>query len=93
MPGEIENIARSMMSTPQGLKIIKVLDQYNAAMNTESGRQLIVMLGGSGGDALKAASAVAAKASKDHGKALLSSLLSTKDGAALAAKIIEVIGL
>lgn len=93
MPGEIENIARSMMSTPQGLKIIKVLDQYNAAMNTESGRQLITLLGGSGGDALKTASATAANAPKDHGKVLLSSLLSTKDGAALVAKIIEVIGL
>ena len=93
MPGEIENIARSMMSTPQGLKIIKVLDQYNAAMNTESGRQLITLLGGSGGDALKTASAAAANAPKDHGKVLFSSLLSTKDGAALVAKIIEVIGL
>ena len=93
MPGEIENIARSMMSTPQGLKIIKVLDQYNAAMNTESGRQLITLLGGTGGDALKNASSIAVKAPKDHGKVLLSSLLSTKDGAALVAKIIEVIGL
>lgn len=93
MPGEIENIARSMMSTPQGLKIIKVLDQFNAAMNTESGRQLILLLSGSGGDALKAASASAAKAPKDNGKALISALLSTKEGAALAAKVIEVIGL
>ena len=48
MPGEIENIARSMMSTPQGIKIIKLLDQYNSAMNTEPGHQLIVMLGGAG---------------------------------------------
>jgi hypothetical protein len=93
MPGEIENIARSMMSTPQGLKIIKLLDQYNSAMNTEPGHQLIVMLGGAGGNALKEAAAIASKAPKDHGKALLSTLLSSKDGAALAAKIIEVIGL
>ena len=39
MSGEIENAARSMMSSPQGLKIIKGLDKYNTAMNTESGRQ------------------------------------------------------
>ena len=93
MPGEIENIARSMMSTPQGLKIIKVLDQFNTAMNTESGRQLILLLSGSGGDALKTASAAATKAPRDNGKALISALLSSKDGAALAAKVIEVIGL
>lgn len=93
MPGEIENMARSMMSSPQGLKIIKGLDQYNTAMNSEPGRQLIAMLAGSGGDALKAAAVAATKASKDPGKALISSLLSTKDGAALAAKVIEVIGI
>ena len=93
MPGEIENIARSMMSTPQGIKIIKLLDQYNVAMNTEPGRQLIEMLAGSGSDALKQASASASKATHDHGKALISSLLSSKEGAALVGKLIEVIGL
>lgn len=93
MPGEIENIARSMMSSPQGLKIIKGLDQYNTAMNSEPGKQLIAMLAGSGGDALKTAAATAVKSQKDQGKALISALLSTKDGAALAAKVIEVIGI
>lgn len=93
MPGEIENIARSMMSTPQGIKIIKMLDQFNSAMNTESGKQLIELLAGSGADALKASAISASKSSKDHGKALISALLSSKEGAALAAKLIEVIGL
>ena len=60
MPGEIENAARSMMSSPQGMKIIKGLDMYSTAMNTDGGRQLIAMLAGSGGDALKNA----ARASK-----------------------------
>ena len=65
MVGEIENAARSMMSSPQGIKIVKGLDKYNAAMNTEAGRQLIALLGGGGGDALKAAAAQAATAAKD----------------------------
>lgn len=93
MPGEIENIARSMMSSPQGIRIIKLLDQYNTAMNTEPGRQLIEMLSGTGGDVLKSAATAASMAPKDPGKALISALLSSKEGAALAAKIIEVIGL
>lgn len=93
MPGEIENIARSMMSSPQGIKIIKALEQYNTAMNTEAGRQLITLLSGTGGEVLKTAAATAAKTPKDPGKALISALLSTKDGAALTAKLIEVIGL
>lgn len=91
MPGEIENAARSMMSSPQGLKIIKGLDKYNAAMNTEGGRQLIAMIAGSGSDALKNAAKAAMTAPSDPGRALLQNLLSSKDGAALAAKVIEVI--
>lgn len=92
MVGEIENVARSVMSSPQGVKIIKGLDKYNAAMNTEPGKQLIAMLGGAGGDALKAAAAAAVSAAKDPGRMLLQNLLSTKDGAALAGKVIEVLG-
>ena len=93
MPGEIENAARSMMSSPQGMKVIKVLDQFNAAMNTENGRQLIQMLASDGGDALKAAAKSAVYAIRDPGRALLHSLLNTHEGAALAATIIEVMGL
>lgn len=92
MPGEIENVARSMMSSPQGIKIIKGLDKYNAAMNTENGKQLISMLAGSGSDALKQAAQAALQASRDPGRVLLQHLLSSKDGAALAAKAIEVMG-
>lgn len=92
MPGEIENVARSMMSSPQGMKIIKGLDKYNAAMNTEGGRQLIAMVAGTGSDALKAAAQAALHAPKDPGRVLLQNLLSSKEGAALAAKAIEVMG-
>ncbi len=81
-----------MMSSPQGMKIIKGLDQFNVAMNTESGRQLISMLAGTGGDALKNAARASIKTTKEPGRALLQNLLSSKDGAALAAKIIEVMG-
>ncbi len=92
MPNGIESVARSMMSSPQGIKIIKGLDKFNLAMSGESGKQLLVMLGDSGGDALKAAAKSASTATKDPGRALLSNLLSTKEGASLAGKIIEVIG-
>ena len=93
MPGEIENMARSMMSSPQGMKIIKGLDKYNALMNTENGRQLITMLAGSGSDALRAAAQATLPTAKDPGRALLQNLLATKEGAALAAKVIEVMGI
>ncbi len=92
MSNDIESAARSMMASPQGLKIIKGLDKFNTAISGESGTQLLHMLSGEGGDALKAAAKAAADAPKDPGRALLSSLLSSKDGASLAAKIIEIIG-
>ena len=93
MPGEIENMARSMMSSPQGMKIIKGLDKYNALMNTDGGRQLIAMLASSGSDALRGAAQASLHAQKDPGRALLQNLLATKEGAALAAKAIEVMGI
>lgn len=92
MSGEIENAARSMMASPQGVKIIKGLDKYNTIMNTEAGRQLISMIASTGSDALKLAAQAALASGKEPGRALLQNLLSTKDGAALAAKVIEVIG-
>ena len=50
------------------------------------------MLAGNGGDALKEAAMAAYKTDKDPARVLVSSLLSTKDGASLIAKLIEVIG-
>ncbi len=93
MQGDIDNIAKSVMSSPQGLKIISGLDKFNTAMSTEQGRALVTMLGGAGGDALKSAAAASNGVKKDQGRALISSLLASKDGAALVAKVIEVIGL
>jgi hypothetical protein len=50
------------------------------------------MLAGGGGDALKLAAKASTNGPKDPGRTLLQNLLSSKDGAALAAKVIEVMG-
>ncbi len=92
MPNELENMAKALMSSPQGYKIIKGLDAFSASAQTPNGRQLIAMLGAAGGDELKRAAEIASKTDKDPARVLLSNLLATKDGAALVAKIIEVLG-
>ena len=92
MPGEYETLARALMSSPQGLKIIQTLDKLSAAASSPSGKQLIAMLAGGGGDALKSAAAAASVNDKDPARVMLSTLLASKDGAALVAKTIEVIG-
>ncbi|MBQ2691096.1 MAG: hypothetical protein IJF53_02955 [Clostridia bacterium] len=89
---EHETMARALMGTPQGMKIIQALDKINAAASTANGRQLISMLAGSGTDVLKSAAAAAAAADRDPARVLISNLLATKEGAALVAKIIEVTG-
>lgn len=92
MPNEYESMARALMSSPQGVKIIQGLDKLSAAASSQNGRQLIAMLAGSGSDALKKAAAAASATDKDPARVLLSTLLSSKEGAALVAKVIEVIG-
>lgn len=92
MPTDYENIARAFLKTPQGGKIIKGLDRFNSLIASETGRQLLTMLGGSGGDALQAAARAASAAERDPARVLMSSLLSTKEGTALASKIVELIG-
>lgn len=92
MPTDYEAIAKMFISSPQGNKIIKGLDKFNTAISSENGKQLLNMLAGSGGDAVKNAARAAASAEKDQARVLLSTLLSTREGTALASKIIELAG-
>lgn len=92
MPADYETLAKMLINSPQGNKIIRGLDKLNTAISSENGRQLLTMLAGSGGDAIKNAARAAASADKDQARVLLSNLLSTKEGAALAGKIIELTG-
>ena len=92
MQNDYENLAKVLMASPQGAKIVKRLDKLNSVVNTERGRQLIAMLASDGGDAIKNAAAAAASGDQDQARVLLSTLLSSPEGAQLAAKIIEVVG-
>ncbi|MEA4921274.1 MAG: hypothetical protein VB078_10205 [Clostridiaceae bacterium] len=92
MPGDYETMARALMSSPQGAKIIQTLDKLSTIASSPNGRQLIASLAGGGSDALKKAATAAANTEKDPARVLISTLLSTQDGATLVAKLIEVIG-
>ena len=92
MPADYETLAKMLIHSPQGAQIIRGLDKLNTAISSENGRQLLSMLAGSGGDAIKNAARAAASADTDRARVLLSNLLSTKEGAALTGKIIELTG-
>jgi hypothetical protein len=89
---EVDKAARSMLNSPQGLKIIKTLDKLNALSATDSGLELLNMLAGNGAEIIKTAAKSAKDAPKDRARVFLSSMLSTKDGAGIVAKIIELSG-
>lgn len=89
---EIDKAARSMLNTPQGMKIITILDKINAISATESGKQLIDMLAGSGSDIIKSSAQAAKNVKSDRARAFLGTMLGTKEGTSLLAKIIEVCG-
>ena len=92
MPNEYESMAHALMGSPQGARIFQTLDKLSTLCASPNGRQLIALLAGSGGDALKQAALAANATDKDPARVLISGLLGTKEGAALVAKTIEVIG-
>jgi len=92
MPNEYESMARALVGSPQGAKIFQTLDKLSSLCASPNGRQLIALLAGSGSDALKQAAMAANATEKDPARVLVSNLLGTKEGAALVAKIIEVVG-
>ena len=89
---DVDKAARSMLNSPQGMKIIRALDKLNTLSSTESGLELINMLAGNGSDIIKTAAKAAKSAPHDRARAFLSSMLSSKDGAGMVAKIIELSG-
>lgn len=92
MTNEYESLAKMIMSTPQGGKIINGLDKLNGLVSTKEGQELLTMISNGGSDAIKDAARAAVDGDQDRAKAMVTTLLSSKEGAALAAKIMEILG-
>ena len=90
--GEIDKAAKQMLNTPQGIRIIALLDKLNRISGTESGKQLMDMLAGTGGDVIKQSAQAAKGAKSDRARAFVGNMMKTREGAALLAKIIEISG-
>lgn len=87
---EYEALAKALLNTPQGAKVLGNLDKISGLLNKPEGRQLLTMLAGGGADALKNAAEAATKGDSDTAKKLLSSLLSTPEGIEMAKHIVEL---
>ena len=90
MAGEYEALAKILSSHPQGAKILKNFERLSGALSSEDGKELTGMIAGAGGDAMKDAARAAMSGDADRAKTMVSQLLSTPEGARLAAKLIDI---
>lgn len=65
------------------MKALGDLDKYKKLLDTPEGKALMSQLGGGGGDALKKAAQDASQGNTDSAMKLISSLLSSPEGAKL----------
>ena len=91
MTNDMEALARALMNSKQGAKISHGMEKLSALSGTEEGAKLMELLGGNS-EAVKNAAQAALSGDKDAAKAVLMQLFSTKEGAALAAKLMELLG-
>lgn len=87
---DMEALAKSLMNSVQGAKIAANYDKFSQILSSPQGKKLLESLAGDGGDALKKAATDAKNGNMDTAKGMVSSLLSTKEGADLVKKILDV---
>jgi hypothetical protein len=89
MANEYEQLAKSLLSSEQGSKVIGSIDKISGIMQKPDGKKLLELLGGSGGDALKDAARSAAKGDRDAAQRLITSLLATDEGKQLVQQVVK----
>ena len=77
MSNDYENLAKIILATPQGARIME-------------GFEILTLLAGGATDAVRSAAQAAIDGDGERAKTAISTLLSSKEGAALAAKLIEI---
>ncbi|GEM_PF-4572194 len=75
-----ENLAKLLLGSPQGMKLLFNLDKISTMVNSDEGRRLLKSVGGEGGNAIKIAAEQAAVGDTDAAKRLVTTLMSTEDG-------------
>lgn len=91
MANDMEMLARALLGSKDGAKILANLDRFQKILSGQEGKKLLAHLAGGGGDALKRAAESAKDGDTDAAKKLLSTLLQTKEGAKLISQIIDVV--
>jgi hypothetical protein len=88
MKSGFEQTAKSILGEENAKKVD--LKALSTLMDSPEGKALLRQLSGPGGDALKKAAANAAEGDRGAAQRMLSSLMSSKDGQALAKQVMEI---
>jgi len=91
MAYDTEGLLRSLLASPQGAKIIGNMDKLKSFVESAEGKALLTQLSAGGGEALKTAATAAISGDNDSSAKLVSSLMSTPDGAKLALSLAQIL--
>ncbi len=87
MPRDLESLAKSIAGEKSSQLDLRAI---TAMVDSPEGKNLMKTLSGSGGDALKKAASAAADGDSGAAGRLLSSLMSSKEGQALAQQVMAL---
>ncbi len=87
---DYEAMAKAMLNTPQGSKVVNQIDKISDLLKQPEGQKLAAKLSGENGETLKKAADAANKGDNQAAIGAVAQLLSTKEGAAFAKQIIEM---
>ncbi|MCL2080696.1 MAG: hypothetical protein FWH16_01205 [Oscillospiraceae bacterium] len=84
----LEFLAKNLLA--KGKNTVPGIDKYMGILDTEEGKRLLGQLSANGGDSLKSAAQKAAGGDTAATKDLIKTILSSKEGKALAAQVMEI---
>ncbi|MBQ7086049.1 MAG: hypothetical protein IJM96_01065 [Clostridia bacterium] len=90
MSNDYENLAKIILATPQGARIMEGFEKLSAFMASREGYEILSLLANGATDAVRQAAQAAIDGDGERAKTAISTLLSSKEGAALAAKLLEI---
>ena len=88
---ELENMLKLALRVKKDPKIAASLEKLGDFMESPEGIRFSQMIASGGADSIKAASEAMARGDKNAAKSAMSKLLSTKEGAAFASKLADVV--
>ena len=89
MPADMESIAKALLANADGAKIKQNMGKFSEILSSPQGKSVLNALLSDGGEKLKKAAEDMQKGDSASAKQMISSVLSTKDGAEVLNKIIS----